>query len=627
MAVSFRDVVAGVEWLAAGQRPADGAGKGGKSRLLVQARSAQLNPGEAEGLIAEASPVGKERRRWILQVFPGVGGVVLRMEGATAPAQADKTQAAASGIELAAAKKKGAPEPVGDLLEDWTLAPTHLRLTEVTLLDQTDIRNELVFEREWLLMINEAPLALNGNVFSFENAVTGHGLALVKLAPLPHARPVKTAADLHVQAAKKAFRIPADPYPVAVVAYAGGRPGRTAALQALQRRLRPYQPGRDGMFLSNTWGDRSRDARIRADFILAEIEAGSRLGVDVVQIDDGWQKGKTANSARGKGVWNGYWAADPEFWRPDPERFPQGLEPIVAAARARGMKFGLWFGPDSSNDAANWRRDADCLLDFHRRLGIDYFKIDSLKSENPAAEANQRRFFARLLAESGERIVVDLDVTAEIRPGYFGAPTVGPIFVENRYTDFHRYWPHQTLRNLWKLSQYVDPMRLRMEFLNHARKTENYPDDPLAPAKWRADTLFATTMMANPLGWFETSNLSVEYLAAVAPLVATWKRERAAMHGGRLFPIGDAPDGIAWTGFYSAGERSGQGYVLVFRELNASPKAIFRLPGSGASTTSSPVEARATVLGGRGEAVYRAGVLEVNIPEPLDFLWVKLEPR
>ena len=45
-------------------------------------------------------------------------------------------------------------------------------------------------------------------------------------------------------------------------------------------------------------GDRSRDARINEAFLLKEIDAGAALGVDVVQIDDGWQKGRTANSAR-----------------------------------------------------------------------------------------------------------------------------------------------------------------------------------------------------------------------------------------------------------------------------------------------------------------------------------------
>jgi alpha-galactosidase len=99
------------------------------------------------------------------------------------------------------------------------------------------------------------------------------------------------------------------------------------------------------MFLSNTWGDRSRDARINEQFMLREIAAAARLGVDVIQIDDGWQKGRSANSAGGKGVWNGYWATDPECWTPDARRFPNELAPGVGAAGAKGMKFGLWYGP------------------------------------------------------------------------------------------------------------------------------------------------------------------------------------------------------------------------------------------------------------------------------------------
>ena len=57
--------------------------------------------------------------------------------------------------------------------------------------------------------------------------------------------------------------------------------------------------------------------------------------------------------------------------------------------------------------------------------------------------------FDRLIRESNGEIVIDLDVTAEIRPGYFGLMDAGTIFVENRYPTRHRYWPHHTLRNFW----------------------------------------------------------------------------------------------------------------------------------------------------------------------------------
>jgi len=375
------------------------------------------------------------------------------------------------------------------------------------------------------------------------------------------------------------------------------------------------------MFLSNTWGDRSRDARINEAFLLKEVEAGAALGVDVVQIDDGWQKGRSANSvaARGKGVWNGYWAADPNFWDADPARFPDGLEKVVKAARDKGMNFGLWFGPDSSNSATNWQRDADHLLKFHREMGINYFKIDSMKTHDAVSLVRQRGMFDRMLEGSKGAITFDLDVTAEIRPGYFGLPDIGPLFVENRYTDFHRYWPHQTLRNLWMLSQVVDPLRLRIEVLNNARNADKYKGDPLAPALYRPDTLFAITMTASPLGWFEVSNLPAEYVAQMKPLVAAWKAERARMHGGAIMPVGAAPDGEAWTGFVSAAADGRGGYALLFRELNAKADYTLDLTGLVAGA------AHATAIGGRGTAKVANGVLAVNVPETLDFVWVKLE--
>jgi Ni,Fe-hydrogenase I cytochrome b subunit len=67
------------------------------------------------------------------------------------------------------------------------------------------------------------------------------------------------------------------------------------------------------------------------------------------------------------------------------------------------------------------------------------------------------------------------------------------------------------LRNLWKLAHYIDPLRLRMEFLNNTRNTDQYANDPLAPATYSPAYLFAITMIASPLGWFEVSNLPARY--------------------------------------------------------------------------------------------------------------------
>jgi alpha-galactosidase len=607
------------EWLAGSARHAKATGS-----LAVKSSTGRRSAVGAEGVRLEVTVQGKKAQQVTLWLYPDAAGTLAeRLDDETGGGAAK--DALASGVESDKPQKGDAAAVAG--AETLALEPQHLRVTQVTLMDQTDNHNELVSEREWLLMLNEAKFEVQGCVLSAENVLDGSGLAFLKLAPLPHARQDKSAVDFNVNPGARSIASFFNGYPVAALAYRGGRAGRTRALHAFQRDLREYRPGRDGLFLSNTWGDRSRDARINEAFLLKEVDAGAALGVDVVQIDDGWQKGRSANSvaARGKGVWNGYWAADPAFWDPDPARFPNGLEKVVKAARDKGMDFGLWFGPDSSDDAANWQKDADHLLKFHREMGVNYFKIDSMKTHNAASLRNQRAMFDRMLEGSQGAITFDLDVTAEIRPGYFGLPDIGPLFVENRYTDFHRYWPHQTLRNLWMLSQVVDPLRLRIEVLNNARNADKYRGDPLAPALYKPDALFAVAMMASPLGWFEVSNLPPECAAQMKPLVAAWKAERARMHGGAIIPVGAAPDGVAWTGFVSAAADGKGGYALLFRELNAS--AEFSLDVARASRPCSlvPNAASATVLGGRGTAKVADGALTVNVPEKLDFVWVKLE--
>ena len=106
-------------------------------------------------------------------------------------------------------------------------------------------------------------------------------------------------------------------------------------------------------------------------------------------------------------------------------------------------------------------------------------------------------------------------------------------------------------------------------------------------------------MMANPLGWFEVSNLPRQFFDQVAPLVAAWKRERAAMQAGHIFPIGAAPDGFAWTGFASVSDNNREGYVLVFRERNT----------AAAWSLESPVfasgEYKLELLAGEGSGTLR----------------------
>ena len=594
----------------------DERAKSGSSKLDVKAVIGRRSIVGSEGIKLGIYLPGANQHLE-LWIYPDVGGVLIQQLDGAVESGSSKEEDIATGLESDTSKIEVVDNIAG--ADTIKFKSIHLRVNEIELMDQTDNHDELLFEREWLLMSNQANIEIRGCILNVEDVISGCGLAFIKLAPLPHARHDKKSIDFRIFAHRRTVAATLGDAPLAVIAYREGNIGFTKAVQGFQRSLRNYRPGRDGLFLSNTWGDRSRDARIKEAFLLEEVAAGAKLGVDVVQVDDGWQKGRSANSvaARGKGVWNGYWAADPEFWDADPERFPNGLECVVKAAAKKGMHFGIWFGPDSSDSAKNWKRDADHLLSFYR-MGVNYFKIDSMKTHDAVSLINQRAMFDRMLEKSDGNMVFDLDVTAEIRPGYFGLPDIGPLFVENRYTDFHRYWPHQTLRNLWELSRVIDPVRLRMELLNNTRNVKKYQDDPLAPALYKADTLFAITMMGSPLGWFEVSNLPDDYVKQLQPLVATWKKERARMHGGATVPVGRVPDGVSWSGFASVAADSSGGYVLLFRELNQSSsfklslKALF-----GKKLT-------AAVIGGRGQAELWDRELKVEIPEKLDYIWVKL---
>lgn len=505
----------------------------------------------------------------------------------------------------------------------------HLSLTQVAFHDVTDLHGNLVHENEWLLHPSCKILELQGCLFVLHERQNNKGMVFIKQKPLPHARPIKDEPDLRIRMRKDSgfdfFLLesrdsPADSW--VILEYEGGVAERTRVLHDWQKAQRPATPGHRAIeFLSNTWGDRSRDSRIQEEFLLQETAAAARLGADIMQIDDGWQKGITSNSAYQEelgGIWEGFWNADPDFWQIHPERLPNGLQPVVDCVREHGLALGLWFNPDSWNDYAHWEKDASRLVEIYRTFGVRHFKIDGIRAETENALANLRAFFRSVLDQTMGEVVFDLDITAGVRPGYFGEIPVGPLFVENRYTDWHNYWPHQALRVLWTLSRWIPPSRLRLEFLNNTRNLDRYGDDPLAPSHYSPDTLFATVMFSNPLGWFEASNLPQDYFETIPPLVQTWKKHREAIFASTVLPIGDAPDGFNFSGFFALAPDGKSGYLLAFRGLTEGPSTTMELP------VSFPSGLQAEVLGGKGNAYPEGDSVRISIEDPLGFAFVRL---
>jgi len=596
---------------------------------LVKAQSGKGAPLTVSGSVVRSSAVSAESLtlsvtaggvETTLRLFAGAAGpLVVR------PRRIDGLDFGAEPVDYKELLKwwKAKSDRLSSGTDTLAISATHPKVTTFELFDRTDVTDELTHEREWQLSTCEHPWFLSCAALDVRDLETDEGFVFLRLAPMPASRPAGGEDFVLRGGFERSVTAVDNGYPVAELAYRGGDVGRTRVLHAFQRCLRTYRSGRDGVFLTNTWGDGNRDARINEAFLMQEIAAGAELGVDVIQIDDGWQKGRSSNSAavkKGEGTWGKYWDVDPDFWKPCPERFPNGLGPVVAAAKAKGLRFGLWFGPDSSNDFRHWEDDAACLLGYYRDFGIEYFKIDSVTIRSGTALTRQEKMFGRMLAESKGAMTFDLDCTASIRPGFLGLAEIGPLFVENRYirTDDDRLWhPEHTLRNLWQLSRVIDPVRLRMEVLNPLRLPELYGDDALAPRNWPQDAPFAIAMCASPLGWFEISNLAPETVVAMKPLVARWKRERANVHGGVTHPVGTCPDGFSWTGFLTEAADGRGCYALLFREKAKSAQYV--LDVSDCLSAS-----RCEVIGGRGTAAVSDGKLTVVVPRELDFVWVRL---
>jgi alpha-galactosidase len=88
----------------------------------------------------------------------------------------------------------------------------------------------------------------------------------------------------------------------------------------------------------------------------ALAEKAASIGVDRFVMDDGWfGQRKTDHAGLGD-------------WYVNPEKFPNGLKPLIDKVRGMGMDFGLWVEPEMVNpDSDLYRKHPDWVLNFPGR--------------------------------------------------------------------------------------------------------------------------------------------------------------------------------------------------------------------------------------------------------------------
>ena len=519
-----------------------------------------------------------------------------------------------------------------DTLDCVPLGEGHYKVESYKLYDKTDY-NDMLVERQnaTVYSFRNGELYREGNVFCINDYTNDNSLVMIKHSPTESSALNFKNRSFYMQgnvyAVLYGTGIDFNNLPVGRVPYYASAIG-VGKTQEIYEEMWKYNTAfctddkRGTLFcMSNTWGDRSQDMAVCESFISKEIDRAYEMGVDIVQIDDGWFTGITQNSLRKKGgVWEGFYADDDDFWKINAERFPNGLEPVVEKAKSLGLEIGLWFGPDSSNDFENFERDIEVLMNLYNKYGIRYFKFDGVKIRSKLAEMRFIYMMQELTNRTKGDMRFNLDVTAEDRFGYMYQQQFGTLFVENRYTDYVNYFPHNTFKNVWNLAKVIPTRRLQMELLNTRRNTDKYEGILFAPNTYSPDYQFATVMVANPLFWMEMSHLHNDDAEKLAKISGVYKKYKKELFEARVIPIGEMPNGMTFSGYACKNLKDKSYHLILFREAAKEDEYTFNLPDNMNGKTVEIIYHNADV-----DIKVNGDKITVKFSEQRSFVWVKIK--
>ncbi|MCC3373243.1 alpha-galactosidase [Cohnella sp. REN36] len=188
--------------------------------------------------------------------------------------------------------------------------------------------------------------------------------------------------------------------------------------------------------LYNSWEATEFAVNVRDQLALAEKAA--QIGVERFVVDDGWF-GERHSDRAGLGD-----------WRVNAEKFPNGLEELIAAVKGLGMEFGLWVEPESVNpDSDLFRAHPDWIYRFPTRRSTPLRNQYLLNLGKPEVKHFVLDFMTELLSKHEISFIKwDLNRTVT-EPGDSGnADTTHSVWnrhVANLYeiwAELRRRFPH-----------------------------------------------------------------------------------------------------------------------------------------------------------------------------------------
>lgn len=343
-----------------------------------------------------------------------------------------------------------------------------------------------------------------------------------------------------------------------LILYSGNNNEANIALKKFDRRRFPVHPDRDIFMMANTWGTEDKRPEClyaaREENVLKELESVAELGIDMLQIDDGWQTGEwlpAKNSAehQRKDVIGDY------------KVYPEGWKNVKAKADKLNVKLGLWAAWTIPSEKLKTNYDSGKFSAFK----LDFANLNTIKKRDELIGKARE-----LIIYSGYKTCVNWDVTeTPPRAGYFYGREYGNVYLENRKVTTARpnvqYVPFKVLRDAWLLSKYVNLNKFQVTVQNIDMTKDTTKTDA---KKHNHPYVVGISLMASPIFFQETHFYSEKAKAQIKPILAVYKKHREEMYAGYVFPIGDEPDNKSWTGFQNFNPDTKSGYLTIFRELN-----------------------------------------------------------
>ena len=308
--------------------------------------------------------------------------------------------------------------------------------------------------------------------------------------------------------------------------------------------------------MANNWGsgstgDESRHASIESN-ILREIQSQKDLGIDLQQVDDGWQ-----GSYQYK-TWDYVSKAkNKQFGEYDV--YPEGWKNIKASAKKEDIRLGLWGAHNISGEA---------LLKHYNEGGFTSYKLDFANLNTYDKFHGFVNKIREFIKKTNHKVRVNWDVTENPpRIGYYFGREYGNIYLENRkpMTPVNVvYHPYLVLRDAWQVAKYTNLNKFQISVQNLDKVNKKVSDAYLHNHPYSV----AITLMGSPIFFQETHYYTKEAKDEIKPVIAIYKKHRDEMYQGFVFSIGEKPSNKSWSGFQNYNPDTKRGYLTIFREIN-----------------------------------------------------------